>query len=594
MIVECPVCEWPRERCGRWGLAISGWFSVVLAALLSVALADLQVASAAEPDTGDCAGGCGNGDDPRDTDADGKPDDIDDDDDGDDLCDVAEGSGFNPPRDTDGDGMPDFRDDDDDNDGIPTSAEGADPNGDCDPSDAVDSDGDLIPDYLDPYATDMTGGACTVGVGSGTWLWALFVLAALFRVSRRGSTICALVALGLGAAPLGTASAQQIALDQYQPPALSQDGLVLGTPAVLPHLHASGQVTLDYADDPLVTREHSFDGVTEGGAIVGVHVVAHLTGAVGFRDAGLFFIGLPLHLVMDGERSLNGAASDGAGVGDVYAGGRYRFVQGSHLSLSGQFSVSVPTASMSESEISFAGSFGATAHAQVLAQAKLGRARLTVNLGTYVRDGQKFDNFTIGSALTFGLGLIAPLIPDDGDIRVDGYIELHGSTGFANLFGADETPLAMLFGAKAHVASGLVLGAALGPGLQPGIGAPDLRLLGSIAWSGPIPWTGVGTRTDRDGDGVDNVDDQCPSRAEDMDGFQDEDGCPDPDNDQDGVSDSDDLAPLQPEDVDGFADHDGAPDLDNDEDGISDQLDECPDQPEDRDGRQDDDGCPEP
>jgi outer membrane protein OmpA-like peptidoglycan-associated protein len=99
---------------------------------------------------------------------------------------------------------------------------------------------------------------------------------------------------------------------------------------------------------------------------------------------------------------------------------------------------------------------------------------------------------------------------------------------------------------------------------------------------------------DQDGDGIlDNVD-QCPRVAEDKDGFQDDDGCPDPDNDGDGIPDAADKCPNEPEDKDGFQDDDGCPELDNDGDGIADTADKCPDEPEDKDGFEDDDGCPDP
>ncbi|MEA2701069.1 MAG: OmpA-OmpF porin, family [Myxococcales bacterium] len=102
------------------------------------------------------------------------------------------------------------------------------------------------------------------------------------------------------------------------------------------------------------------------------------------------------------------------------------------------------------------------------------------------------------------------------------------------------------------------------------------------------------TAGDRDGDGIpDNVD-KCPNDPEDKDGFEDEDGCPDPDNDQDGIVDAKDKCPNQPEDKDGFEDEDGCPDPDNDQDGIADAKDKCPNEPEDKDGFEDDDGCPDP
>ena len=98
---------------------------------------------------------------------------------------------------------------------------------------------------------------------------------------------------------------------------------------------------------------------------------------------------------------------------------------------------------------------------------------------------------------------------------------------------------------------------------------------------------------DPDRDGVRGDADLCPDRPEDFDGFEDEDGCPDPDNDRDGVPDLIDLAPSLPEDFDGFEDADGRPDLDNDNDGIADRDDLCPDRPEDFDGIEDEDGCPD-
>jgi outer membrane protein OmpA-like peptidoglycan-associated protein len=102
---------------------------------------------------------------------------------------------------------------------------------------------------------------------------------------------------------------------------------------------------------------------------------------------------------------------------------------------------------------------------------------------------------------------------------------------------------------------------------------------------------------DRDGDGYKDDVDKCPDEPEDFDGFEDEDGCPDPDNDQDGILDVKDRCPDIPEDRDGDHDEDGCPegkpDGDRDGDGIPDSKDKCPDVPEDKDGFEDLDGCPE-
>lgn len=65
---------------------------------------------------------------------------------------------------------------------------------------------------------------------------------------------------------------------------------------------------------------------------------------------------------------------------------------------------------------------------------------------------------------------------------------------------------------------------------------------------------------DRDGDGIADDIDRCPDEPEDRDGFEDEDGCPEPDNDRDGVRDVDDKCPAQPESKNGRQDEDGCPD----------------------------------
>jgi hypothetical protein len=99
---------------------------------------------------------------------------------------------------------------------------------------------------------------------------------------------------------------------------------------------------------------------------------------------------------------------------------------------------------------------------------------------------------------------------------------------------------------------------------------------------------------DNDNDAVSDTVDACPNIPEDRDGFLDDDGCPDPDNDGDGIMDARDACINEPEDFDGFRDLDGCPDPDNDEDGVPDTVDACPNVPEDRDGFEDEDGCPDP
>jgi OmpA-OmpF porin, OOP family len=84
---------------------------------------------------------------------------------------------------------------------------------------------------------------------------------------------------------------------------------------------------------------------------------------------------------------------------------------------------------------------------------------------------------------------------------------------------------------------------------------------------------------DSDGDHILDSKDQCILEPEDVDGYEDADGCPEPDNDHDGIPDAIDKCPNKPEDMDGFQDADGCPDPDNDNDSVLDVDDFCPNTP---------------
>lgn len=129
-----------------------------------------------------------------------------------------------------------------------------------------------------------------------------------------------------------------------------------------------------------------------------------------------------------------------------------------------------------------------------------------------------------------------------------------------------------------------------------GVAEPNARValrLSSAEECGGTP-TPV-TADDRDGDGIADDVDQCPDAAEDADGWEDADGCPeDQDVDGDGIPESRDQCELEAEDSDGYLDEDGCPEPDNDLDRVLDAEDQCPLEAEDPDGHADEDGCPDP
>src|SRR6185436_15916504 len=120
-------------------------------------------------------------------------------------------------------------------------------------------------------------------------------------------------------------------------------------------------------------------------------------------------------------------------------------------------------------------------------------------------------------------------------LRVIG--EGFGSTQFQSKSGTNTLEVAGAL-ELALLETPLIFRAGGGVGVLQGVGVPDGRAIATMTFVHEVG--------DQDGDGIlDNVD-KCPTIAEDKDGFEDDDGCPDADNDQDGVPDATDTCPNKP------------------------------------------------
>ncbi|MDB4966014.1 MAG: OmpA/MotB domain protein [Myxococcales bacterium] len=198
----------------------------------------------------------------------------------------------------------------------------------------------------------------------------------------------------------------------------------------------------------------------------------------------------------------------------------------------------------------------------------------------------------VGNQLTYGgafavdvilhrLTLLAEIYGHSNSIDT---VTIVNATGKNSITDINDNPLELDIAAKIVVRYGLSLNIGVGNGLVAGLGSPQPRVFVGAVWAPNF--------TDSDKDGVpDNVD-LCPNDPEDRDGFQDSDGCPDPDNDADTIPDALDKCPNEAEDFDQFEDTDGCPEKDNDKDGIDDLHDPCPNDAEDGKGPKPHDGCP--
>lgn len=278
--------------------------------------------------------------------------------------------------------------------------------------------------------------------------------------------------------------------------------------------------------------------------------------------------------------ALHGEGVDTVGLADPELEGKFRFygTVDSPIAVGAAVFVTAPLGELT-AEGNFLGSSSVTAGGRLILDGRAGLFSYGVNLGGRYQEEARIVA-DLGSEMFFGAAGALEVSPS-----FDLLAEIRGTTRFSGDAGTNTAEL----NAAARITPlnspwAVTLGA--GPGLiQGAIGVPTVRAF--------IGLTYTHESKDTDGDGLADAVDMCPTEAEDLDGFEDADGCPEVDNDGDGIPDDQDKCPDRGEDLDGFEDSDGCPDLDNDEDGVPDVQDRCPSEPENINGFEDEDGCPD-
>lgn len=430
-----------------------------------------------------------------------------------------------------------------------------------------------------------------------TFLASLFALAVMFSVTAV-----------VEAQPL----VQKSFSTQLFEPAIGEDTLLVAEPAsVSRHLAFDTDLMLNYQYQPLVVSTTLLSSDTHDVVLVGHELTADLTGAIGLQfgwfkaQVGL---ALPVNLLLAGhDLTDQGEVGDElleTGLGDLRL--QLKAVLFSNIkgfSLSFSPIITFPTACLEaggspcDEKGKYGGDPNFSFRPRLVSDFRHQNLLLIANLGWIIRQDSAVLGTPIGDRLLYTLGG-AYIINEE--IRLG--VELVGQIGFSkggcrelengltvcdqdSGASVEKTPLEALVSGRYSIGSGFAATAGLGVGIIQAYGAPVFRIVSGIEWAPDF--------TDSDKDGLANDVDKCPAEAEDLDGFQDEDGCPDGDNDQDMIPDSDDKCPNELEDQDGFEDADGCPEKDNDKDGILDGYDSCPTVAEDRDGFDDTDGCPD-
>ncbi len=268
---------------------------------------------------------------------------------------------------------------------------------------------------------------------------------------------------------------------------------------------------------------------------------------------------------------------------------------------------------------SYVGEGATTGELRLLAEANLFAISVRASAGAKLRSAERtYINEEFSHALPWGVGLtfLPRVLGIDNSGRWLWLLEANGAVALAPEFGSGPQSPGLGSVAVRYAVDDVTVTTGVQLPLNDAVGVPLIRAVVALGWAPRF--------YDEDGDSIADDLDECPDLAEDRDGFEDGDGCPDPDNDYDGVGDDADRCPGELEDADGFEDTDGCPDPDNDRDGIPDgedacpvepgpeeshrrgcppidtdgdgvfdHVDRCPKQAEDRDEFQDEDGCPD-
>ena len=358
------------------------------------------------------------------------------------------------------------------------------------------------------------------------------------------TTSCRIAVIWLATA-LGTARADGLDGERFVPSVGAEGTFVDEHPSVPSHLGWSLGLFLNFADDQVVLRDAAG---TVASHPLHTGLTTDLTASLGLFGWSELGVGLPLHLIYSGDAYTAGTArlDANAGIGDLRLVPKFALLRRGNLQRHVLLGLAVPVSFPTGSDEAVRGAGGFAVQPELLFAYHVGRLGLGFDVGYRWRSHHPAD-LPWGDEVTLDPWLSVALTRAL-TLRVEGYAE---KTVGANVSGAD-FPFELLAGIDYAIGSwDLYLGASRG--ITDGIGNPAFRIIGGVRYRHDSPrHEGF---EDTDHDGIPDKDDRCRDEPEDEDGFEDEDGCPDPDNDEDGVPDAQDECP----ELKGDRAHDGCP-----------------------------------
>ena len=396
-----------------------------------------------------------------------------------------------------------------------------------------------------------------------------------------------------GALPAQAAEDYSLNIEGFRPSSDPFGYTVTESASTLKHLHMGVGMWWNHSDDSLVLlyEGQRVTGLIDGkDGVINQRDSVNLQVGIGISKYFSLSLDLPVVLWQEGFRPesvpLDQVDVDSSGLSDLRIAPKFVFLSTaeSPVGIALVTRLMIPTAAKG----TFFGEESFTFEPMAVIEVADGsvtsreyRFRMALNAGAMIRDRYTFRGLEINETFVYRVGLgFHPVKPLEIGVDAAGWIG-------GNL--PEQRPLEILPWLKLLPAKRVTITAGAGLGLIPGLGAPDYRVFVGASLAPSVNPEDL----DRDKDGVFNKYDLCPLEMEDMDGFEDDDGCLDEDNDEDKILDINDRCPMIPEDYDGVEDEDGCPDGDNDGDGIPDSEDRCPEEPETINGYLDEDGCPD-
>jgi outer membrane protein OmpA-like peptidoglycan-associated protein len=350
----------------------------------------------------------------------------------------------------------------------------------------------------------------------------------------------------------GAARADGFDGQRFVPAAGAAGGLVVERPLVPQHLGFGFGLFLNYGYGAVVDRDRP-NGTTT--FVLRHAMTMDLLASIGLGNIFEFAVGLPIDAAWIGTNDVFAGQplAPGPGVGDIRLVPKMAWYFGK-TNFNYGVGFMTPLYVPSGDENALRGAGGVQIDPMLLGALGGRRWNFTANLGFRYRFNGKTVDFTGGKELHWGLAGTFGLLT--GKVGLDLVVEwVGGYQPSALQSGAIAVP--MEADAALVIKPGREWSIYLGGagGLDDGLAVPDARFIAGVRYAHRVP--GSDRYQDSDHDGIANGRDRCPDEAEDYDGFEDDDGCPEADNDHDGVLDDDDECPDQagPRNNDGCPTH---------------------------------------